>query len=210
MVNRHHDTDGKMAKTFEETARMMGRTHDIRFDRLMPGYQDRLQNEAVEKPASISHSFLLLLVKVCVVMALIAVALFAAASFYGSLIAKGGNTTSLAQKQYVIGDDVITLAENMIRFKSQRNSPNPVRLDLFMHWPSMEGYSDEKASMFDTLDGSSPIIFVSLEPRDMTKDMSGRVATIYEKFFSGPPIDAGNGLVRRAFSADSAYFSKDL
>jgi len=200
-----------MANTVEETARLMGRSHDIRFDRLMPGYQDRIYNAGnVEPKPIISQNFLSIMVKICVFMAVCAAVLYAAATFYGSLVAQAGHSTSDAQKQIVIGDDVITVPENMIRFRSQRDANNLNRLDLFAHWPSMRGYSSEKAAHFDAIGGPSPILFVSLEPRDMTKDMSGRVSSIYDKFFSGPPIDAGNGLVRRAFSSDSAYFSEDL
>ena len=60
------------------------------------------------------------------------------------------------------------------------------------------------------MEPGAPLLFLSIERRDMATDMSGRVATIYEKFFSGPPVEAGNGLVRRAFSSQSAYYMEDL
>ncbi|MGB7286683.1 MAG: hypothetical protein WBC71_07120 [Salaquimonas sp.] len=200
-----------MANTIEDTARLMGRNHDIRFDRLMPGYHDRLQQSAqTDKKPITSATFPALVIKLCVLMALAAAVIFSAASFYGSIIAQGGHSSSVEIHQVVIGDDVISVPENMIRFRSQRNQNNLSRLDLYAHWPSMQGYNPGNAGIFDSPDTGMPILFVSLEPRDMTKDMSGRISSIYGNFFAGPPIDAGNGLVRRPFSSESAYFSEDL
>lgn len=198
--------------TVEQTAQMLGRTHELRFDRLMPGYQDKLRQagNAESTEPKISDSFIKLVVNTCLFMIIIAALLFGAAHFYGSILAKGGNSTSLQIDQISIGDDVINVPENMIRFRSQRNVASLNRLDLYAHWPSMSGYSEERAAIFDSTQSGAPIIFISLEPREMTKDMSGRINSIYENFFAGPPVDAGNGLVRRAFSADSAYFSEDL
>ena len=200
-----------MANTVEETARLMGRTHDIRFDRLMPGYHDRIANSAnIPQERFVSENFPIMVIKLCLFMAIAATILFSAAKFYGSIIAQGGHSSSMELRQIVIGDDVIAVPENMIRFRSQRNQYNLNQLDLYAHWPSMQGYNSENTFVFDSSDPAAPLLFVTIEPRDMTKDMSGRISSIYENFFAGPPIEAGNGLVRRAFSSESAYFSEDL
>ncbi len=200
-----------LGNTLDQTAKMMGRSHDIRFDRLMPGYHDRIRANASDTSSKVvSSNFSTIVVKLTIAMALMAMVIFSAASFYSNFITKGISSTSENIRQIVIGDDVISIPENMIRFHSQRQSHNLNRLDLFVDWPSMKGYQAETAGIFDSMEAGSPILFVSLEPRDMTKDMSGRIDSIYEKFFSGPPIDAGNGLVRQPFAADSAYFSEDL
>lgn len=200
-----------MATTIEDTARLMGRTHDIRFDRLMPGYHDRIANSAKAEPERyISSNFPYMVIKLCVFMALTAAILFGAARFYASIIAQGGHSSSTELTQIVIGDDVIAVPENMIRFRGQRNQHNLKQLDLYAHWPTMQGYTAENTFVFDSTDPTAPLLFVTIEPRDMTQDMSGRISSIYEKFFAGPPVDAGNGLVRQAFSSESAYFSEDL
>ncbi len=200
-----------MANTVEETARLMGRTHDIRFDRLMPGYHDRIANSAnIPQERFVSENFPIMVIKLCLFMAIAATILFSAAKFYGSIIAQGGHSSSMELRQIVIGDDVIAVPENMIRFRSQRNQYNLNQLDLYAHWPSMQGYNSENTFVFDSSDPAAPLLFVTIEPRHMTKDMSGRISSIYENFFAGPPIEAGNGLVRRAFSSESAYFSEDL
>jgi hypothetical protein len=199
-----------MANTIEETAKLMGRTHDIRFDRLMPGYHDRIQQAREGISTPLNASFLTLVARVSLFMLAVAICLYFAADMYGKIIAQGGNSADKSLRQISMGDDVISVPANMIRFRTQRNATNLDRLDLFVHWPTMSGYTEETAADFDSMDPAAPVLFISLSPRDMTKDMSGRITAIYEKFFSGPPVDAGNGLVRRPFSADSAFFNEDL
>ncbi|MCO5133693.1 MAG: hypothetical protein M9908_04935 [Phyllobacteriaceae bacterium] len=204
-----------MANTVEETARLLGRTHDQRFDRLMPGYHRQLRNasaaqEAAQVEKILSQSFMALLIKLALAMTAVALVIFASASYYGAIVAKGGHETETVTRQVAIANEVLNVPANMIRFRSQRKSRALERLDLYAHWPTMQGYSDDRAAIFDDMKAGAPLLFISIEPRDMTTDMSGRVSTIYEKFFAGPPIDAGHGLVRRAFSSESAYFMEDL
>lgn len=202
---------GHMANTVEQAARLLGRNHDVRFDRLMPGYHDRLKNTASsDQTPIVSENFPLLVGKLCLVMAVAAGLIYGAAGYYGSLLAKAGYSASAQLHQVEMGNELINVPENMIRFKSQRRSGSLKRLDLFVHWPTMAGYSEQHANVFNSNDPAAPILYAAIEPRDMTRDMSGRIASIYESFFSGPPVEAGHGLVRRAFSANSAYFSEDL
>ena len=203
-----------MANTVEETARLMGRTHQQRFDRLVPGYHRQLRYAGAqmsdEVEQNLSQSFIALLVKLTLAMVAVALVIFASASYYGSIVAKGGHETDATPRQITIANEVLNVPANMIRFRAQRKSHVLERLDLYAHWPSMQGYSADNANIFDDMEAGAPLLFISIEPRDMTTDMSGRVSTIYEKFFAGPPIDAGHGLVRRAFSSESAYFMEDL
>ena len=203
-----------MANTVEEAASLLGRTHQQRFDRLVPNYHRQLRDAAEPKTdvgeRMLAQSFMSLLVKLALAMVVVAVAIFASASYYGSIVAKGGHETDITPRQITIANEVLSVPANMIRFRAQRKSRTLERLDLYAHWPTMQGYSAENAAIFDDMEAGAPLLFISIEPRDMTTDMSGRVTTIYEKFFAGPPIDAGHGLVRRAFSSESAYFMEDL
>lgn len=203
-----------MVSTVEDAARLLGRTHEQRFDRLVPSYHHKRHQAAAPAAQAdakaLSQSFMVLLAKLAAAMTAAAVIIFAMASYYGALVAKGGHETDTTPRQITIANEVLNVPANMIRFRSQRNSSMMERLDLYLHWPTMAGYSAGKAAIFDDLKAGAPLLFISIEPRDMTTDMSGRVSTIYEKFFAGPPIDAGHGLVRRAFSSDSAYFMEDL
>lgn len=193
------------------TLRMTGRNPDLRFDRLMPGYHDRMRDaRQAEATPAVRASFLVLVVKTTVFLMLSAVLILGGSSLYGKIVSQAGNTSSTALRQIVIGNDVLELPENMIRFRSQRRSTALERIDLHVHWPDISGYTEENAAAFNSLDDDSPIIFVTIEQRDMSRDMSGRISAIYETFLAGPPVDAGNGLVRRAFASASAYGSEDL
>lgn len=204
-----------MGNTVEQTARMLGRNPANSFDRMVPGHYDRLRNQASgtarqrQEPV-ISASFALLVARLCGVLAGVAIALYAAAQLYGEFVTRGGHTSSESPYQITIGNDVINAPANTIRFRSQRANGTRERLDLFFHWPSMQGYNQDTAAHIESTNDAPPLIFVSLEIRETSRDMSARVGPIYQKFFSGPPVDAGNGLVRRAFSRDSAYFMEDL
>ena len=218
-----------MNTAINTTAANYGRSFDTRFDRQMPGYTDRLNGAANNGPASgqgagsgggtggatgdskiISASFLGLLFKITGFMALAAIVFYFTSSWYGDLVSKGGHTNDVSLRRIVIVNDLVNIPANMIRFASQRNAKSLQRLDLYAHWPSLSGYSDELAKDFDSMADNSPLLFISLEPKSMSKDMTGRIEDIYELFFGGPPVDAGNGLVRRAFSSESAFFSEDL
>lgn len=213
-----------MARTYDQIASEYGRGFDLNFNRNMPNYHDRantspdshdplhflVKNNPTPSENVEAASLAKLAIKVTCIMALIAGAFYILAGWYGDVVSKAGHTTDQSTKIFSIKNNFIEVPLNMVRFGHQRNSGSLDRIDLYAHWPNLEGYSEANAADFDSLEDNAPLIFISLEPQNMSREMSGRIDTIYSKFFAGPPIDAGNGLVRRAFSADSAYFSEDL
>lgn len=210
-----------MTRTYDQVASDYGRGLDLNFDRKMPNYQDNLHNNAQKadplhfivnkKPNIVKiESFATLTLKLTSFMTIVAIVFYVAASWFGGVVSKAGHTTDTSIKRFSIVNTYVDVPLNMVRFFGQRQSGALNRLDLYAHWPSLEGYSHELAKDFDSLKDDAPLIFISIEPQTMRQEMSGRIEGIYDKFFAGPPIEAGNGLVRRAFSADSAYFSEDL
>ena len=192
--------------------RFSGRNPDLRFDRMMPGYHDRLAGDgAAAAPAkAVDVSFLWAVLKVAIFLVFSAIVILAASRFYGRIVSQAGNTTDMSLRQIVIGNDVLEVPANMIRYRSQRHNGTLARLDLHVHWPTMTGFSEEFAPAFNNVADNADIVFATIEPREMSRDMSGRISVIYENFFAGLPVEAGNGLVRRAFSVNSAYGSEDL
>jgi len=189
-----------------------GRSFDTKFNREMPGYHKRLNEQVADKNPRqiIPMSFALLVFKTTGFMAVTALILFLASSLYGNYVAKAGHTDDKSIKQIIVGNDVISLPMNMIRYGNQRTKTTAQRLDLYAHWPSLSGYSADYKDAFSSMENDAPIIFLTLEQRNMSLEMSGRVERIYEHFYAGPPIESVAGLVRRPFSKDSAYFSEDL
>lgn len=210
-----------MTRTYDQVAGDYGRSFDLNFDRQMPSYQERLHNNSqnndplhfivTKKPAEVKiESFTTLILKITCFMSIVAAIFYLSANWFGGAVSKAGHTTDTSIKRFSIEKTDLMVPLNMVRFSQQRKSGTLKRLDLYAHWPSLSGYSEKHAQDFDSLKDDAPLIFISLEPQTMSQEMSGRIEGIYNKFFAGPAIEAGNGLVRRAFSADSAYFSEDL
>jgi hypothetical protein len=98
----------------------------------------------------------------------------------------------------------------MIRFESQRRGGTQSRLDLFLKWPELSGFrkADERVFLGDR--AGPGLIFVSLEPRELRLDMSGRFEPLYSRLLEGAPVDVGNGLVRKALPRSMGFVDEDL
>lgn len=141
-------------------------------------------------------------------------ALSAAISFggkwYGQTIAMGGHTDSAALREIVIGNNVLVAPENMIRFDSARRDGVTGRLDLYLHWPDLNGYSGSVRDDFNHKDGARNILFLSFEERAMSRDMSGRFAPIYSALIQKPGKASVNGLTLYGFDPKSGYLNEML
>jgi hypothetical protein len=137
-----------------------------------------------------------------VIRLMLGVAAFAALSaaaavggrWVGERIAMAGHSTSTELFRSTIGEDVFDLPANVIRFENQRHAGPKASLDLYFRWPDMQGYSAETRDDFNAVDGTSAVIFVSLTPQIMSKDMSGRYAPIYSHLVEGAAAPGPSGL----------------
>ena len=74
----------------------------------------------------------------------------------------------------------------------------------------MTGYTNENSSEFNRTGQHTNLIFLTIEPRSMSLEMSGRVDPIYSKFFDGPAQPAIAGLERQKLGSDGGYIEEDL
>lgn len=125
-------------------------------------------------------------------------------------ISHGGHSNSTVLHEIIIGNDVLNVTANMIRFPNQRFSGSSDRLDLYALWPLMSGYNNEHSSAFNAGEDSERIIFLSLERRSMSRDMAGRVARIYNQFFDGAAQPTAFGLMRQPLAESSGFVDEDL
>jgi hypothetical protein len=153
----------------------------------------------------ISNRFLLKLVAGMTAMALLTGATVIGGKWLGTRIRLGGNTESREAYTVEIGKDRLTLPANMIRFETQRRNGPAERLDLYLLWPEMEGFSAASSDRFNDLDKSRGLIFVQISQSVMSKDMSGRVEPIYSRYFEGAPVSAGNDLILHHFAPEAGY-----
>lgn len=128
----------------------------------------------------------------------------------GRSIAMAGHTDDTSLAEIVIGNDVIGVPRNLIRFETARQGGVAGRLDLYMRWPSLDGYSDAARADFNHANGSQNIIFVSLTPRMMSRDMSGRYIPIYSQLTEATDAKWPGGLAVRRFIAASGYQNEVL
>jgi hypothetical protein len=104
-----------------------------------------------------------------------------------------------------IGGEPLTIPANMIRFRPDRRGGALDRVSLLVHWPTLEGFSEELADDFKDTSTDAPLIYLTIAPRDTDLDSSERLASVYEHFFAGPVVAGPAGLVGRKMKADSPY-----
>ncbi|MGE0501831.1 MAG: hypothetical protein AB7I79_12865 [Rhizobiaceae bacterium] len=143
-------------------------------------------------------------------LAVISVAISLGGKMAGSSIIMAGHTDSTTTHEIVIGNNVISAQENAIRFEHARRDGVAERLDLYLHWPDMQGYSDGARDDFNHAGRSRRILFLSFEHRIMSRDMSGRFDPIYRSLIAQPGRTGPAGLTVYEFTAASGYVGETL
>lgn len=105
----------------------------------------------------------------------------------------------------IVAGEPMAIPANMIRFRSERRGGPVNSVDLVLHWPSLEGFTEERAADFRDVSPSAPLIYARLSARDNDLDASARLDAIYSRFFDGPAFEGPEGLVGRPLAADSPY-----
>ena len=143
-------------------------------------------------------------------LALLSVLISVGGKWLGRSIALGGHTEDTTVRDIVIGNNLIAVPANAIRFERDRHDGVADRLDLYLHWPDMHGYSAALRNDFNNIGGARRIIFLSIEQQMMSRDMSGRFEPIYRQLIvpQGRPGPAGIGFFD--FSEKSGYLNEML
>ncbi len=180
----------------------------------LPNLQTKMTNmadiEASKSRASKNGGILRLVLGVTFGLALLAGIIFLVAGYAGAELARAGHTINTKLRTISIGSDTITIPGNMIRYSSQRRATRSKRLDIYLHWPGMNGYSEELKSEFNNNRDNHNIVFVTLAPRFSTFDMSARINPIYRKFFTGENADIGNGLIAWQLDSGAGFIDERL
>jgi hypothetical protein len=128
----------------------------------------------------------------------------------GATIAAVGYTSDNTPFEIVVGNNVFSVPANSIRFEEARRHGEAQRLDLYALWPQMTGYSDAERDAFNNRTRNRRVLFLSIEPRMMSRDMSGRLDSIYRKLIALPGAPGPAGLRRYEFTAGSGYVDEVL
>ena len=139
------------------------------------------------------------------VLAGLSVAISIGGRILGERIALAGHTESTEAFDIVIGQDQIRLPANVIRFEDERRTGLAERVDLYLTWPEMRGYSNAERTRFNDVGRAENLIFLHLSQSTMSKDMSGRLGPIYSQLFRGAAEPGPAGLSLRRLDRNSGY-----
>ena len=173
-------------------------------------HEQTIQSLADDGYITMRSTFMRKLCIALVLLAMLAGIISVVGKHIGREIAMAGHTDSRIVHEVVIGNDVLAVPANMIRFESARRDGVTNRLDLYLRWPDMAGYSDETRDDFNHLDGSKRILFLSFEQRMMSRDMSGRYEPIYRSLVEHEGRSGPGGLTVHSFTAQSGYMDEIL
>jgi len=143
-------------------------------------------------------------------LALLSVAISLGGKWFGHSIAMAGYTDDPTVRRVVIGNNVISVPANFIRFDQARRDGIASRLDLYLRYPQMDGYSEAARDDFNHSEANGKIIFLSFEQQMMSRDMSGRFAPIYSALIVQPGIPGPGGTTVYGFNEKSGYLNEVL
>ena len=166
--------------------------------------------ETGRPPVPIRTSFLGKVFTGFAVLAALSLALSLAGRWFGAEIALGGHTDDETLHEIVIGNDVLVVPENMIRLDKARRDGVAARLDLYVRWPEMDGYSTAARDIFNNTTGVPRLVFLGFEQPMMSRDMSGRLEPIYDALIVKPGTPGPGGTVAYDFSPVSGYLNEQL
>ena len=134
-----------------------------------------------------------------------------AGRIFGGQVMLGGNSTSTAVHEIVIANAVLNVPENYIRHSDQRSAGVKAELDLYAVLPNLEGYSAKNKVFFNNEQkGQSQLLFITIEPQQMSRDMSGRFDPIYRQLIEPKSENtATDGLESYTFKKDRAIFANE-
>ncbi|RWL41741.1 MAG: hypothetical protein EOR60_28400 [Mesorhizobium sp.] len=142
-------------------------------------------------------------------LALLSVAISVGGKWLGRSIAMAGYSDDTTVRRIVMGNNLISVPANFIRFDQARRDGIASRLDLYLRYPEMDGYSAAARDDFNHTTARK-IIFLSFEPRMMSREMSGRFAPIYSALIEKPGTPGPGGTTVYAFSEKSGYLNEVL
>ena len=128
----------------------------------------------------------------------------------GHTLALAGYTDDTHPYEVVIGNNVVAAPANTIRQGRARRDGVAPRLDLYLRWPEMDGFSEAARVDFNNADGAKRILFLTFEPKMMSRDMSGRFQPIYRTLIEPEGSPGPAGISFHAFAAKSGYVGEKL
>ncbi len=129
----------------------------------------------------------------------------------GSRIALGGHSADMTIHEVIIANDMLEVPANMIRYSEQRRDGVANRMDLYVEWPTMKGFTTAEKVVFNN--GSvkgKKLLFITFEQRTLSRDMSGRFEPIYKSMITEPGMKIAGGLTQYKLPEKSGFMNENL
>lgn len=104
-----------------------------------------------------------------------------------------------------IGSEALVVPANLIRSPTDRRGGLVTAVDLLVHWPSLDGFSEERAEVFRNGSSHAPLVYVTITEAETSLDSTTRLNAIYSLYFGGPAFPGPAHLVGRPMRTDSPY-----
>lgn len=163
-----------------------------------------------ERSSLISTRFLVIATITILALAAASIAISWFGRAYGARLSLAGHSESTEIVDITIGRDRLAFPANAIRFEDQRRSGMAERIDLYLLWPEMTGYSAKERRRFDDLALSQSLVFLQISQSTMSRDMSGRVEPIYKGLLDPHTTEGPAGLRLHSFRAGTGYEGESL
>ncbi len=161
-------------------------------------------------PATVTSGFAWRMFMVIAVMSAITLVISIGGRMVGDALATGGHALSTEIHTIEIAGNTLTIPENIIRFKTQRVSGRLERLDLYLLYPQMTGYTQETKDWFNDRTEDRRLVFMTLEESQMSRDMSGRLDPIYRVITRPAASRTEAGLEIHEFLPSAGYSNEEL
>lgn len=127
------------------------------------------------------------------------------AALLRSQMAKSDYLAETTVREIVVGNDVVRVPTNHVRFFERINPTAVKQLELVFLWPEGTGYQVENHDAFlDTTD-QRKLLFVTLQKRETTLDMTDRFNSIYRSLLDGEPQKGPSGLIVQGLKDGAGY-----
>jgi hypothetical protein len=167
-------------------------------------------SETLDEAPLLSSRFLTKLTVGIALLCALTIAISVAGRMFGDSMVLAGHTVDQTPYQIVIGNDVLELPANVIRFEAARKNGAQDVIDTYFAWPGMSGYTEKARAIFDQTEAARGLIFVQAAQATMSRDMSGRFDPIYRRLMEGSPVPGPGGLVSYRIRPGAGYSSELL
>ncbi len=122
----------------------------------------------------------------------------------------GGHSISQNLVKIKMANTQLAIPENVIRRESQRQAGSHVAIDLYFQWPSLKGYTEKDANLFENTQNLGKLVFVTLTKEKTTNTPEQRLEGLYKRFFIKDPWRGPQGLIGHSLDPSSGYNHEDI